>query len=413
MEKEKKNYDLKVINMCANHYISDYNERLIRDGWITWGDDNLFPDRLLRLMDRSSKHNAILKTKASMIGGQGFNKNNLQLNTLQFLKNVYNKYDLDEILARVSYDLELYGAFSLNVVWSKDRKTISQINYIDPRKIRIATPKDRTEPEKYWVSEDWGSIRKYNPVLYPGFSIKDRSQASQVLYVKEYRPGTEWYGMPEYISAANWIQLEWEISTFHLSSIQKGFHPSMVINFATGVPTEEEMDTVIRRLRQEYEGSSEGGKVIFTFSDGGDTAPTITPIQLNDSDERFIELNKNVTEGIFVGHRATNPNLFGVRIPGELGSKNDLIESLQVFQAQYIDAKQFLIEKTFNRLARINGITDKLEINKFQLEMNWQPNVQDLLNVLQAPLSDDQKMQILLLIGYSEEDAIKLVKNNQ
>jgi len=33
-----------------------------------------------------------------------------------------------------------------------------------------------------------------------------------------------------------------------------------------------------------------------------------------------------------------NPNLFGVRIPGELGNKNDLIESLQVFQVQYIDA---------------------------------------------------------------------------
>ncbi len=183
----------------------------------------------------------------------------------------------------------------------------------------------------------------------------------------------------------------------------------MVINFATGVPTEEEMDTVIRRLRTEYEGSSEGGKVIFTFSDGGDTAPTITPITLNDSDERFIELNKKVTEGIFVGHRATNPNLFGVRIPGELGNKNDLIESLQVFQAQYIDAKQYLIEKTFNRLAKLNGITDKLEINKFQLEMNIQPNVQDLLNILQSSLDNTQKLNILLLVGYTEEEAKKLI----
>jgi len=52
-------------------------------------------------MNRSSKHNPILKTKASMIGGQGFNKDNLQLNTLQFLKNVYNKYDLDEILKSI------------------------------------------------------------------------------------------------------------------------------------------------------------------------------------------------------------------------------------------------------------------------------------------------------------------------
>ena len=410
MEKNDK-IKIKVMNMSSEYYTPFFEERKIKDSWITWGVDNLFPDRLLQLMNKSSKHNAILKTKAAMIGGNGFKKDGLSLTTLQFLKNVYNKYDLDEILARVSYDLEIYGAFCLNIVWSKDRKSIAQINYMDPRKVRIATYREEFEVDHYWVSDDWSSIRKNSPVLYPGFSIKDRSKASQILYVKEYRPGCEWYGIPEYISAANWIELEWEIAMFHLSSIRQGFHPSMVINFANAVPSEEEMDSVIRRLRDEYEGASRGGKVIFTFSDSKDTAPVITPIDLNNSDERFIELNKNVTEGIFVGHRATNPNLFGVRVSGELGNKNDLIESLQVFQAQYVDSKQQLLEQTFNRLSKINGITDKLEINKFKLEMTWQPVVQDMLNILQSPLADEQKINMLILVGYSEDEATKLVKN--
>ena len=410
MEKNDK-IKIKVMNMSSEYYTPFFEERKIKDSWITWGLDNLFPDRLLQLMNKSSKHNAILKTKAAMIGGNGFKKDGLSLTTLQFLKNVYNKYDLDEILARVSYDLEIYGSFCLNIVWSKDRKSIAQINYMDPRKVRIATYREEFQVDHYWVSDDWSSIRKNTPVLYPGFSIKDRSKASQILYVKEYRPGCEWYGIPEYISAANWIELEWEIAMFHLSSIRQGFHPSMVINFANAVPSEEEMDSVIRRLRDEYEGASRGGKVIFTFSDSKDTAPVITPIDLNNSDERFIELNKNVTEGIFVGHRATNPNLFGVRISGELGNKNDLIESLQVFQAQYVDSKQQLLEQTFNRLSKINGITDKLEINKFKLEMTWQPVVQDMLNILQSPLADEQKINMLILVGYSEDEATKLVKN--
>jgi len=410
MEKNDK-IKIKVMNMSSEYYTPFFEERKIKDSWITWGLDNLFPDRLLQLMNKSSKHNAILKTKAAMIGGNGFKKDGLSLTTLQFLKNVYNKYDLDEILARVSYDLEIYGSFCLNIVWSKDRKSIAQINYMDPRKVRIATYREEFECDHYWVSDDWSSIRKNTPVLYPGFSIKDRSKASQILYVKEYRPGCEWYGIPEYISAANWIELEWEIAMFHLSSIRQGFHPSMVINFANAVPSEEEMDSVIRRLRDEYEGASRGGKVIFTFSDSKDTAPVITPIDLNNSDERFIELNKNVTEGIFVGHRATNPNLFGVRVSGELGNKNDLIESMQVFQAQYVDSKQQLLEQTFNRLSKINGITDKLEINKFKLEMTWQPVVQDMLNILQSPLADEQKINMLILVGYSEDDATKLVKN--
>lgn len=408
----KENFKVKVINMSADYYIPKYEERKIKDAWITWGEGNNFPSRLLSLMNKSSKHNAILKTKAAMIGGNGFNKDNLSLSALQFIKNVYNKYDLDEILARVSYDLEIYGAFSLNIVWSRDRKSIAQINYIDPTKIRIATPNENSEIDSYWVCDDWTSIRKHQPVLYPGFSTKNRSQASQILYVKDYRPGCEFYGIPEYISASNWIELEWEISMFHISSIRNGFHPSMVINFATGVPTEEEMDTVIRRLRQEYEGAASGSKVIFTFSDGGDTAPTITPIQLNDSDQRFIELNKNVTEGILVGHRVVNPTLFGVKTEGELGGKNDILESMQVFQAQYIDPKQYLIEKVFNKLSRVNGITDILKINKFEIQLSIEPDVQDLLNILTSELSENQKIQILISIGYKQEEAEKLVKNN-
>ena len=341
MNKDK--IPFKVINMSKDFYLPNYEERCIRHGWITWGEDNLFPNRLLSLMNKSSKHNAIVKTKSSIIGGNGFNRNNLDSKGIQFIRNVYSKYDLDEILAMISYDFELYGSFCLNVIWSKDRKTISQIDYIDPLKVRIASPNEEGEIDSYYISDNWENQRKFKPVLYPGFSTKNRKDASQILYVKDYRPGCEWYGIPEYISAANWIELEWEISMFHLSSLRDGFSPSMVINFATGTPTAEEMDVIVKRLRQEYEGAA-GRKVLFTFSDGTDTAPTITPIELNDSDERFIELNKNVTEGIFVGHRATNPNLFGIRIPGELGGKNDLIESLQVFQAQYVDAKQYIIE---------------------------------------------------------------------
>lgn len=412
MEKDNNKFNVKVINMNKKYYLPNYEEKTNNKGWVTWGEDNLFPNRLLSLMNRSSKHNAILKTKATMIGGNGFNKNGMSEKALNFLKNSnskFGKFDLDEILARVSYDLEIYGSFCLNIIWSVDRKSISSINYIDTSKVRINYNHDKTESDGYWISNNWAN-RKEIPTLYPGYSEIDRSKASQILYVKEYRPGCEWYGIPEYISAANWIELEYEISMFHLASIRNGFHPSMVINFATGTPTDEEMDSVITRLKEEYEGAQEGSKVLFTFSDNKETAPSITPIQLNDSDERFIELNNNVTEGIFVGHRATNPNLFGVRVKGELGNKNDLIESLQVFQSQYIDSKQYLLEKVFNKLSNINKIEEKLEINKFKLEMNIQPNVEDLLSILNSPIDNKQKYNILILIGYTEEEALSLLK---
>lgn len=409
--------NLRVINFNCD-LRDQYIERRLTGSWTTWGFNNMRGDYLLNLLNKSSKHNAIIKSKSSMIGGSGWNKDNLSLKALLFLDNTYSKYGMDEILARLSYDLEVFGAFALKISWSNDRKSIAKIEHISPSCIRIQEAEKEDEVDKYWYSEDpeyfdnlYSRRRKNKVVLYPGFDASNRQDGHQILYVKDFRPVHSIYGIPEYISAEEWINLEWEISQFHLSSVQNGFHPSMVINFGSGIPGTEEMDNIIRRLKSEYEGASKGGKVIFTFSDGSQNAPTITPINLNDSDKRFIELNKEVTEGILCGHRVINPTLFGIKTEGELGGTNDILESMAVFNAQYVVPKQKLIEREFNKFARINGIQDKFLINEFKVKLDIQPVVSDLLSILAAPISDDQKINILLSIGYNEETAKSIVVN--
>jgi len=402
---------VRVLNFnceCEDPYL----EKRVNGYWTTWGVDNMYGEYLLNLLNRSSKHNAIIKSKASMIGGQGWNKDNLSTNALLFLNNIEGEYDMDEILARASYDLEVFGGFYLNIIWSKDRTRIAEINFLDHSLVRIQEKQGDEETDSYWYSPDWSKHSRHKPLKYQGFSTNNRREANQIVYVKEFRPGRNLYGIPEYISAKGWIALEGEIETFHNSSVQNGFHPSMVINFSAGIPGSEEMDNVIRRLRTEYEGASKGGKVIFTFSDGSQNAPVITPINLNDSDKRFIELNKEVSEGILVGHRVINPTLFGIKTPGELGGTNDILESMAIFKAQYVDPKQKLIARIFNKFARINGIQDELVINEFQIKLDIQPNVGDLLSVIAAPISDEQKINILLTLGFSDDTAKSIIINN-
>ena len=165
----------------------------------------------------------------------------------------------------------------------------------------------------------------------------------------------------------------------------------------------------VKRIKSEYAGSANGSKVLITFSDGKDNSPIITPIELNSSDKRFIELNKNVTEGIMAGHRVVNPALFGIKTQGELGGSKDIVDYLNIFNAEYVIPRQKLIEKTFNKLIRQNGVTDKLLVNKFQLELEVQTSTADILAVLQSGISDDQKRQVLITIGILPEEANKLV----
>jgi len=413
---ENNKMNLKVFNMAADPSIESqplFNESFDRGGWVKFGIDNLAPQKLIELMNRSSLHNSILKSKAMMMGGNGFIKENLSVGALNFIKNVYNKEDLEEIVSKISYDFELYGSFALNVIWSKDRTKIAEINYIDVSKVRIETPEpgfDIDDIKGYYVSQKWDIIKKYPPVLFPAFSKTDRSQASQILYVKEHRPGFEFYGEPEYLSAVNWIELEWNISEFHNQSVKQGFHPSMIINFNEGIPSDEEMRKMIGRLRGEYEGANNSGKVIFTFASSAENAPTITPIQLNDSDERFIQLYDKINDSIYKGHRVTNPVIFGQIIPGKLGTKDEMLESLAIFQSNYITPKQRTIEKVINKLARINGITDELFLSKYAIEFNKvTAGIENTVSICSNDkLTPEQKFYILIYSGFEKEESINL-----
>ncbi len=407
-EEPKQNKLFRVVNLHESTYLPRYDEPFNPKGFVSWGENNFYPRYLIELLNKSAKHRAITETKSQMIGGNEWNKENLSQDAISFIKNKNGKFDLDEILARVAFDLEVHGSFALNVIWSKDRKSIAQIDYVDVAMLRVSLDEDKKE-DGYYVCKDWQSYRKFQPVKYPKFSTIDRSKASQILYVKTYSPGCEFYTVPSYIGANNWIELEWEVSNFHLTSVQNGFTPAMIINFSQGIPSEEEMDDVVRRMKSEYAGSVNGGKVMITFSDGKDNAPIITPVELNSSDKRFIELNKQITEGIMSGHRVVNPSLFGIKTEGELGGSKNIIDYLNIFNAEYVIPRQKMIEKCFNKLARQNGISEKILINKFQLELEVETSTSDILSVLTSALSDDQKRQVLITIGILPEEAKKLV----
>lgn len=343
--------------------IPQYVEKISRGGWVNYGDDNLYPDYLISLMNRSSKHNAILKTKSQIIAGNGFEKEGLDPKAISILSNPYNELNLDQIVYRSGYDQEVFGAFSLLITYSRGGSQIAEVGYLPNNKIRLDDA-----GEFVYYSNDWSNVRKNTPVKYPVFNPK-KPGGVQIMYIKEYRPGCEYYGQPGYLPSINWIDLEYQISLFHHSQVKGGFMPKMIISMNSGIPSEEEMGDIVRQLKRDFEGA-DGQDVMFLFADGKESSAEITSFQLNDSDQRFIQLNKEVTEGILVGHSVTNPALLGVSQDGALGMKNVILESLEMFQALYVNPKQIILEDAFNQILKFNGSTSKLKLIKYQLDIN-------------------------------------------
>ena len=216
------------------------------------------------------------------------------------------------------------------------------------------------EIDTYYYSADWSKYKKgeYRPRAYSAFNTEDRTQASQILMIRDKNPALFYGFAPDYVAATDWIQMELEIAQFHLSNITSGMTPSMHVGFSNGVPTEEERRTIERQLNQKFAGSGNAGKILITFNDGKETAPIIEPIQMNDAQSAWEGMSKQAVNQILAGHRVTSPILFGIRSEGGgLGNNADeLRDAYSLFNNTVIIPFQNTLLKGLNKIFKVNDI---------------------------------------------------------
>ena len=372
MKIESKNTKVSMIKAESQEVEAPEFKTVNNKDYILYGVKNDFPTILKDMMNTSSLHSAILKKKADMSAGKGFETASLEQKN--FINNVNGSETLNEIVYKNAYDLALYGGYCFLATWSKDKKSIARIQYIDWSKVRkVKELEDDSEVairqtegvEFYQISSDWTQERKekYKPEIVQGFSTQYNDVATQLVYVPMYRPGSEdVYPLPDYQACSTYIALDTEIASWHLNSVKNGFTPSMMINLV-GVPSDEEMKQFQRKLEDQYSGSANSSKVILTLSEDESQIPIITPLTLNDSDERYKDLANQVKEQIIIGHRASS-TVVGVATAGKLGTSNEVIEAEAMFQHNVIDQNQYLLENHFNRLMNFNGIDGEITLKQ-------------------------------------------------
>ena len=400
------------VNITTKVEIPQFIESKNREGWINWGKDNLYPAYLISLVNKSPLHSAIIKTKASMLGGNGFQNVELEPLTKAFIMNKGNDEDMEEILQKISLDWAIFNGFVLSIIWSKDRESIAEINYINLDTVRFAVP-DKEHPEdiNYYICEDWKNWRKNTPVLYQGFSLTNRKEATTILYVTGHRPSNNWYPVPEYVSGISLMELNFMINEYHLNSIQNSFNANIVVSYPYRPKSNQEADDMVNRLKQQYQGIKRDSKIVVLFGESQDKMPTIEKIEANDDDKRFETLTKSMMDGIISAHQLTDRKFLGLEVQEGIGgsSKNEMLESLTIFQAIYISSRQQILEKCINKIARINGCKDKIIIDKYDNNLSPTMPVGDMLSILSSTLTPAQQVQMLISNGYDRQEALLLV----
>ena len=281
--------------------------------WIDMGSDNLYPHYLEELFSSSSIHSAVINGVAQMIYGEGLDALSKDTNIEQWLK-VNEIFSDKDALKRCAFDLELYGNCYFNIIWSQDRSTISKIHHVPAATVRCGVANDEDKVDVFYHKTNWANNDK--PQAIPAFSTSDRTAASQMLHIKTYNPLSFYYGLPSYIGSQNYIQVDAALGEYHLNSINNGFFPSTILSFNDGVPTEEERAELERLIYNKFGSASNAGKILMTFNDSSENAPTVESFNISDAHQVFDYLSKEVVIKILSGHRVTSPLLFGLRSEG-------------------------------------------------------------------------------------------------
>ena len=407
----KNKSDLSIVNLST--YTSPRVKEVSGKDWIEYGGDNNYFQYLIDRYNGSPTNNAIINGVSEMIYGKGLDATNSNKKPDQYaqMKSLFN----NDCVRKLCYDLKLMGQCAIQVIYSKDRSKILQLEHMPIETLRAEKCNDKGEIEGYYYFSDWAKYKRGNELTrIPAFGTS--KEGLEILYVKPYRAGFKYYSPVDYQGGTQYAELEEEISNFHLNNILNGLAPSMLINFNNGTPDPEQREMIERRIYEKFSGSSNAGKFILAFNDNPETAASIEPVQLSDAHQQYEFLSSESSKKIMVSHRIVSPMLFGIKDDTGLGNNADELKTASIlFDNLVIKSFQGLLIEAFDKILAYNNISLHLYFKTLQpLEFTDLENVEDDETreeetgvKLSKNHIDNEIADELIDLGEDEEDILK------
>ena len=159
------------------------------EGWIRFGENNDYPDHLLRMFNKSAKHNAIILGKVNYIVGNG----------IQDAPAPNADESMDDLLKKTCTDIETFGGCYLELHYNALGE-VAAVYHVPYNKVR-----SNKENTQFWIRENWQDVKYRNmETIRMGYNpARGKEDKVQILFYKEYRPGLETYTYPGYVGALN------------------------------------------------------------------------------------------------------------------------------------------------------------------------------------------------------------------
>jgi len=352
--------------------------RYTTQGYVRFGDDNLYPQYLNQMYFMSPLHGSVVdfKTNAAIGGGYSFDESKLTDMEKVVLYSFGKKIGLKGTIKAITKDIILHDRCYFHVELKAGK--VFNVYRIAPEKVRINQTKTI-----YAVNEDWEyglQIKTYLP-YHP-----EHKDGCYLLAYEGQSVGQDYYPLPQYTSALNFAFLSGELSYLQKSNIQNSIFPSFAMMFPKKPQDPEEMQ-LIKDTVNKLKGAENSGKAVAFFANNKESLPDLVNVPTNSNDELFKGVSELNTEQICFAH-TIDPILLGVRTTGSLGSGSDIKQAYVIFEKNTIIPLRETVADVFNQLLKVVGINTHIEITNYQIVNETITDVEDegkaVINALNA-----------------------------
>lgn len=325
--------------------------------YMGFGKDNQYPQYLFSLYRNSTILQSVINGIVDYAVGQGVKSLFLaeQVNT--------DGETWDDIMKNITLDFMVTDGFAINVLRDAEDR-ISELYWLDVSKVRLSE-----DGLTGYYSENgfsWGDKPQELPIFDP-----KKKQKSSIFYHKGSSRGL--YPIPRWSGAIKAVETSCEISNYHLNSILNNFNPAAIISFNNGVPDKTTQEAIEKKINKKFVGSDNVNRFILSFSESGENQTTVQTLGTDNADAKFHTLKDSIQEEIFIAFRAT-PALFGLNPENNGFSKQEFLESFQLFYKTVIEPIQKTLNKSFGK---IFDTTNPLTFNKLTV---WDDQINTVEN---------------------------------
>lgn len=367
-----------IINLSAT--VPSYpNFKTDNRGWIKYDDDNLFPQKLVEMYNNSPTHEAIINNKITYICGAG-------IDDAQYKGRPNPNSDWDGLIEKLATDYVLFGGFCFEVILNEDGKS-KTLFHKDFSSVRIGAVDEYGDILNYCISDDWSkTYGKYKPLVIDSYNAeKIKTGKNYLYYYRDYKPGLQYYPIPDYYAASNYIKSDGLLGSFYHNSINNGFTSSAIITMPSN-PVDEDKQRFEAELKSKFGGTNGANSIAVLWGGSQEIKPIVTPFTASNNADLYNNVNDVIFQKIVSAHQLTSPTLAGLSGSGNLsGNASEIINSYVLYNQTVIRKLRRKILDTLNIFVTNNGY-DKLEI----IELDIVGQINENINT-QTPLTNEQQ----------------------